>query len=41
MLLLELSAYFGTTIDELIGYKAKLSKWHQLPRYPWLYTRTT
>lgn len=26
MLLLELSAYFGTTIDELIGYKAKLSK---------------
>ena len=26
MLLLELSAYFGTTIDELIGYKAQLSK---------------
>ena len=26
MLLLELSAYFDTTIDELIGYKAQLSK---------------
>ena len=32
MLLLELSAYFGTTIDELIGYKAQLSK-EQIRRF--------